>query len=140
MRTLEICHTRTLDYYDGVQLFEARDPIGRNYVAALVDVGGVFDRYLVVSCEPEELRKLRTGVTDLRSLMERYARHGWYFADVANISEPFSVIPQEGSVIPDEFLPGSGLFLEEALLDDDLTSPCWSLTTTVCVCSQSAKT
>ena len=122
MKTLDIRHARTLDYYDGIQLFEAMDPIGRKYVATLVDVSGVFDRYLVVGCEPEELRKLRTGVTDLRSLMERSAKRGWYFADVANISEPFGVIPQEGNVIPDEFLPKPGFYLEEAPLDDDLAS------------------
>lgn len=55
MKTIR--HFSTLFYYDGPQVFEARDADGRRYVAVLVesdstDGGG---RYLVTGVEPERL-------------------------------------------------------------------------------------
>ena len=56
-----IRHTNTLFYYDGPQVFEARDAIGGHYVAVLAPSDGVDDRYLVVGVNPERLRQFRSA-------------------------------------------------------------------------------
>ena len=44
---MHIRHASTLFYYDGPQVFEARDAIGGHYVAVLAPSDGADDRYLV---------------------------------------------------------------------------------------------
>ena len=51
--------TEILDYYDGIQLFAARDPIGGHYVCDMIDTAGDFDRYVVVGVRPERLDEFR---------------------------------------------------------------------------------
>jgi hypothetical protein len=51
MKTIR--HTATLFYYDGPQVFEARDPIGGHYVAVMVEPQDGKDRYLVTGVAPE---------------------------------------------------------------------------------------
>ena len=67
MKTIR--HTTTLFYYDGPQVFEARDAIGGHYVAVMVEPEGGHDRYLVAGVEPERLRQFRAGLLDLRTLL-----------------------------------------------------------------------
>ena len=112
MEMLEIRHTKTLDYCDGVQLFAAEDAAGNVYVAALVGFGQKADQYLVVGCESEALLSFRAGGTDLRSLMQRSAKQGWYIGGVTDFGEPFRIVPQAGTVIPEKLLPGTGLYLD----------------------------
>ena len=64
MKTIR--HTATLFYYDGPQVFEARDAIGGHYVAVMVEPQGEQDRYLVAGVAPERLRQFRSGTLDLR--------------------------------------------------------------------------
>ena len=111
MKTLEIRHTETLDYCDGVQLFAAEDATGGGYVAALVSIGIEADQYLVVGCKPEDLLALRMGAMDLKSLMEQSAKRGWYLADVTDFGKAFGISPQPGTAIPKNLLPGDGLHL-----------------------------
>ena len=117
-----IRHTRTLEYCDGIQLFEAKDAIGGNYLALLVELCTEGDRYLVVGCEPDALRLFRSGGTDLRQLLENSTQYGWYLADVVNISEPIGLCPQEGDAIPDKFLPETGFHLDQAPVDNELVA------------------
>ncbi len=119
MKTHEIHYTLTLDYCDGIQLFAAEDGAGGSYIAALVEIGKKADQYLVVECESENLLMFRSGAIDLRSMMQQSAKHGWYLADVASFTEPFRVIPQKGTDIPDELLPGDGLYLDEIRDDSE---------------------
>ena len=53
-----IRHVRTLVYYDGPQVFEARDTIGGHYIAVM----GASDeiRYLVAGVAPERLQAFLT--------------------------------------------------------------------------------
>ena len=120
MNAPALSYTKTLDYYDGIQLFEAKDPIGGHYIATLISTEGGHDRYLVVGCEPALVHSLKVGVIDLRSLIQQSAGYGWFFADISNISRPFELIPQEGSVIPTELLPDDGLYIFDADLDYNL--------------------
>ena len=100
MKSHQIRYTETLDYCDGIQLFAGEDSVGGSYVAVLASVGEETDQYLVVGCEPESLRAFRSGAVDLKTLMERSAKQGWYLASVSDFGEPFSVISQPGTVIP----------------------------------------
>ena len=59
MKTVKL--TGILDYYDGIQLFAARDPIGGHYVCDMIDTVGDFDRYLVVGVRPDRLGPVHTS-------------------------------------------------------------------------------
>ena len=122
MKTLEIRHTETLDYCDGVQLFAAEDATRGSYVAALVNIGIEADQYLVVGCKPEDLFALRMGAMDLKSLMVQSAKQGWYLADVTDFGKAFSINPQLGTVIPENLLPDAGMYLDENRLDDQIAA------------------
>lgn len=89
MKTIH--HYSTLFYYDGPQVFEARDAIGGHYVAVLVDLSFSSvpeewrrhhsgDCYLVTGVAPEQLRRFRSGVLDLRSLLMESDRNERYLA------------------------------------------------------------
>ena len=117
-----IRYTRTLDYNDGIQLFEAKDPIGGIYVAALLATGEDADTYLLVGCEPEQLRLFTNGGTDLRDLMKNSAIYGWYLADVTDFDEPLKVDVQHGDSIPDKYLPKPGLFTTGEEVDHEVTT------------------
>ena len=129
-----IRHTNTLFYYDGPQVFEARDAIGGHYVAltlgpklrpetaALSD--GLGDRYLVAGVAPERLRQFRVGTIDLRSLLvssdseERYvatSRNGVESAlDLERLTTPLiesGYLPDEGFLLRDH---ASSTVLREA--------------------------
>ena len=79
MKTIR--HENTLFYYDGPQVFEARDAIGGHYVAVTVESDTEFDRYLVAGVSPERLRQFRSGALDLKSLLIERAEEEWYLAE-----------------------------------------------------------
>ena len=112
MKAHQIHYAETLDYCDGVQLFAAEDAAGNDYIAALVGVGRKADQYLIVACETEALLTFLAGTADLESLMRQSAKQGWYLADVNDFGEPFPIIPQVGTVIPEKLLPGAGFYLD----------------------------
>ena len=67
MKTVKL--TEILEYYDGIQIFAAQDPIGGHYVGEMIDTVGDFDRYAVVGVRPERLDDLRVGRVDLRTIL-----------------------------------------------------------------------
>ena len=122
MITERIRYTRTLDYNDGIQLFEAKDPIGGTYVAFLLTTGEDADTYLLAGCGPEQLRLFTSGGTDLRDLLKNSAIYGWYLAEVTDFDEPLKLNAQHGDSIPDKYLPKPGLFTTGAEVDHEVTT------------------
>lgn len=110
-----VLHTATLFYYDGPQIFEARDSIGGHYVVALL--GGLHegkDHYLVVGVAPERLRQFRSGRLDLRSLMVESGKEEWYLAATNDLSQPLAIEPQPTRLADSDFLPEDGLVLHDS--------------------------
>ena len=105
MKTIR--HFRTLFYYDGVQVFEARDAIGGHYVGTLTPSDTDAERYLVVGVTPEALRDFRAGMVDLRGLIMERPEANWFFAS-----------PQGGLDTPLELTPHADDLAEQALLPD----------------------
>ena len=110
-----------LDYYDGAQIFEGRDPIGGHYVAMLIDrvSSGVF-RYVAVGANPERLRQFRVGELDLLTLFLEAPGGEWFFiyGDPLH-GEPLTLVPQAGNLAEQEdLLPGECLILDDAPIDD----------------------
>ena len=112
----------TLFYYDGPQVFEARDAIGGHYVAVMVDSGprsstavaseSPGDRYLVAGVTPERLRQFRAGAIDLRSLLVgsdedvRYvATAGNGLGDVLTLERLKTPLVESGYLPEEGFLP-----------------------------------
>lgn len=122
MKARDIRYTETLDYCDGIQLFSAEDSTGGKYLAALVGLGEESDQYLVVGCDPENLRIFRSGTIDLKSLMEQSAKQAWYLADVTDFSVPLSITQQPGTVIAKNMMPDDGMYLDDIRPDDDVAA------------------
>ena len=109
-----------LEYYDGIQIFEGRDPIGGHYIAMLLESLGKAEHFLATGADPERLRQFRVGDLDLRTLLLEAPGGEWFFiyADVP-YGEPLTLIPQEGNLADQEdLLPGKCLVLDDAPIDD----------------------
>ena len=118
-----IRHTNTLFYYDGPQVFEARDAIGGHYVAVLAPSEGVDDRYLVAGVNPERLRQFRSGVLDLRSLLIESDEEVRYLVTVAHgLDHPLTLERLPASFMVGELLPDSDFVLHDRPADDYVLS------------------
>jgi hypothetical protein len=110
MKTIR--HTTTLFYYDGPQVFEARDAIGGHYVAVMVQPEDGHDRYLIAGVEPERLRQFRAGMLDLRALLVQRGEEEWHLATVeSSLGEPLKLLSQESALVTSHFLPDTGFVL-----------------------------
>ena len=111
MKTIQ--YVQTLFYYDGPQVFEARDAIGGHYVAVMVEPENEHDRYLVTGVVPEKLREFRSGKLDLRSLMLDSGDGAWHLAEVEeDLDRPLKLLPQPSSLRESGFLPEPGFLLD----------------------------
>lgn len=104
----------TLLYYDGVQVFEAKDANGAHYLGALIDSAPDADRYLVTAVSPEQLCELRAGMCDLRTVLLECSHSGWYLARVGdNFAFPFALERQQGALLDHDYLPEDGVLLAD---------------------------
>ena len=109
-----IRHTTTLFYYDGPQVFEARDAIGGHYLAVMVEPENGSDRYLVAGVAPGRLRQFRAGTLDLRSLLSEAGAEEWYLAIVAaGLDQPLALVPQTAPLADSGLLPDEGFLLHD---------------------------
>lgn len=112
-------HTQTLFYYDGPQVFEARDVIGGHYVAVMIEPENGHDRYLVAGVAPERLRQFRAGTLDLRSLLTQGGESEWYLSTVkAGLDQPLPLAAQSMSLVGSGLLPDAGFVLHDSLATD----------------------
>lgn len=117
----EVRYSSTLLYYDGLQLFEARDAIGGHYLAMLVDQSIDVDQYLVVGVSPEKLGRFRLGEFDLRSLILDLGREAWYLTTIADdLDHTLRLAPQSDPLQDSSLLPDEGFFLHSHPTTDDV--------------------
>ncbi len=117
----QIHYSSTLFYYDGPQVFDARDAIGGHYVAVAVPAGEGQDRYLLRGVAPEALGLFRSGRMDLRSLLLDSSEEDWYLAAFgANPDESLRLESQGPSQPKSEWLPNPGFFLHRHPSTDDV--------------------
>jgi hypothetical protein len=110
MKTIQ--HIQTLFYYDGPQVFEARDAIGGHYVAVMVEPENEHDRYLVTGVAPEQLREFRAGKLDLRSLMLEGGDGSWCLSEIEDgLDRPLKLQFQTDALLDSGFLPEPGFLL-----------------------------
>ncbi len=111
MKTIRL--TEILLYYDGIQVFAARDPIGGHYVGDMIDTVGNHDRYAVAGVSPERLEDFRAGRVDLRTLLLEAPGGEWYIAmPEGDIDDPQTLMPQSTPLAEFGCLPKYGFFLE----------------------------
>ena len=111
MKTVKL--TEVLVYYDGIQLFIARDSNGRSYVCEMIDTVGDFDRYLVVGVRPERLEDFRIGKVDLRTLFLESLDGVWYITTAdGTIDDLLILILQTEPLAQTDYLPEEGFFLK----------------------------
>ena len=112
MKTIR--HTMTLFYYDGPQVFEARDAIGGHYLAVMIEPENSEARYLVAGIEPERLRQFRAGLLDLRMLLTERVIEEWFIAVApGGLNEPLALQPAPGILADSRFLPEPGFVLHD---------------------------
>ena len=111
-----ICSKTTLFEYDGHQIFEAEDRIGGHYLGVAVLSKEQKDQFLVVGAEPEQLRKFRNGVIDLRSLIIDSSIDEWYLTESSAEESTFEIKLQSGSLQDHDYLPDEGFFLNRVQL------------------------
>ena len=125
-----IQHTATLVYYDGVQVFEGRDPIGGCYVGMMTESLDDIDRYLITGVAPGSLRLFRSGALDLKTLLLRGAEHGWYIAETnGDFTQQLVLQAQSGALIDKDFLPDDGFLLYESVISGSLATVLGEITT-----------
>lgn len=119
MKTIR--HTDTLVYYDGIQVFEGRDPIGGHYVGVMVDSLDDADLYLVVGVDSVQLEKFRASTLDLKTLLLKGAERGWYTTRANDdLMQSLMLEVQDGPLAEREFLPDDGFLLDQDVVEDDL--------------------
>ena len=117
MKTIR--HTKTLYYYDGPQVFEARDSIGGHYVALMIPSEAPAAQYVVVGVAPARLRLFRSGSLDLRSLMSEAAPEECYLASIGeSLDAPLLISPERPSLEENSFLPDDGFVIYESPTTD----------------------
>ena len=115
-----ISPTEILIYYDGVEVFAGRDPIGGHYIGMALKRTSAYEHYLVTGVRPERLRQFRWGTVDLRTLFLEAPGGHWYKARAGgDLGECVELEPQEGSIADaDDLLPLEGLTLHDGPIDD----------------------
>ena len=102
----------TLFYYDGPQIFEARDTIGGHYIAVMLESQNSNDCYLVTGVSPESLRQFRSGALDLKTLLVEAGQEIWYLAKLAEDKDGILILEQQKTPIHQSgFLPDEGFLL-----------------------------
>ena len=127
MKTIR--HHRTLFYYDGPHVFEARDVMGGHYVAVMVGselagaaesaMRGRGERCLVAGVAPDRLRSFRSGAIDLRSLLLESVPDEHYLAIVdAGVDQPLRLERLRTPLADSGLLPDPGFLLHDGPADD----------------------
>ena len=116
-----IHHTATHVYYDGIQVFEARDSIGGHYIGVAVEATVKRDRYLLKGVSPEALGQFLIGGIDLRALVLQSPEEDWYLATFADDpTEPLLLEHRSSPLSETDYLPGPGLFLSDDPSGDEI--------------------
>lgn len=109
-----IRHKETLIYYDGPQLFLARDQVSAQYLCLLVEDKGDFDKFLCVPVSSERLKDFYLGEFDLRKIYEQPESDELFYAEVKeSIEEVFQLFPLSLNNLPSEWLPDSGFIFKK---------------------------
>ena len=119
-----IRYERTLFYYDGPQVFQARDAIGGHYIAVMMGPephseaaapsDGPSDRYIVAGVAPERLRQFRAGAIDLRSLLVGSEDDEHYVATARNgVENALELERLTTRLIESGHLPDEGFLLHD---------------------------
>ena len=107
--------TGVLEYYDGIQMFAARDTTGVRYLCDMIDSAGDFDRYAVAAVCPKRLDDFRAGRVDLRTLLLESPSGKWYITVAKGaIDEALELISQSEPLADSSHLPEEGYFLRPA--------------------------
>jgi len=108
-------HTKTLFYYDGPQIFEARDCVGGHYIAVMVESDDGQDQYLAAEVELERLQQFRCGMIDLRSLLTGRGQQAWFLAKAnGSFDTPLALQPQVSALAASPYLPEPGFLLYDS--------------------------
>jgi hypothetical protein len=106
-------YDRTLIYYDGPQVFLARDLSGSAFVGVLIEQSNETDKYVVVQVIGAFIEMFLRGEIDLLRLMLSRVGPGWYLTEISDGFEgSISLILQPNSLEDFPHLPKPGLYIK----------------------------
>jgi hypothetical protein len=117
----KIKHRETLVYYDGPQLFLARDQVNAQYLCLLVDDSNEFSKFLCVLISSARLDDFYRKEIDLRKIYENPENGEWFYAEITeNIQRDYQLVPVSFDNLPKEWLPESGFILKPKIAKQKL--------------------
>ena len=117
-----IRHTETLIYYDGPQLFLARDQVNAQYLCMLVEDSNEFNKFLCVPISSKRLEKFYWKEIDLRKIYEDPESGELFYAEIAeNIQGDYQLVPVSFDSLPKEWLPEPGFIFKRERTKQELT-------------------
>lgn len=123
---------------DAPELVLARDAVGRQYLCSLIERNERGDQFLAVPISPVRLAQFRTGGKDLRAVLVESETGEYYEGWFKRIDGRPSIAIEPLPVLPDEWLPDQGFFLNQYyrhVEDSDVVREALARNTAVVVCA-----
>jgi len=109
-----IRHAETLLYYDGPQLFLARDQVNAQYLCLLVEDTNEFNKFLCVPISFERLDNFYREQIDLRKIYEEPESNELFYAEIKeNVQGDYQLVPMSFDRLPKEWLPEPGFIFKK---------------------------
>ncbi|HBK47892.1 MAG TPA: hypothetical protein DDZ74_00710 [Pseudomonas sp.] len=124
----------TLLEYDFPQVFVAQDLIGSRYACMLAEINGDDPLFLCVPISDQRFKDLCSAKIDLRMAYEFPEVNDFYTVSPNDLTQSFSLLPAQYSVIPEYLLPDSGLVFD---YEDEVSNKAQELRSTVAYASLS---
>jgi len=118
----KIKHKESLIYYDGPQLFLARDQVNAQYLCLLVEDTNEFNKFLCVPISFERLENFYREQIDLRKIYEEPESGELFYAEITEtVQGAYQLVPVSFDSLPKEWLPEPGFIFKPERIKQELT-------------------
>lgn len=100
-----VTYIDTIVYYDGPQVFEARNENGEHYIAWAIESENNQVTYATVEVDVSRLKQYREGLISLRDLIVHRSIPDWYIIQTSNLHEPLVLQQMQSNLVDSGFLP-----------------------------------
>lgn len=108
--------SQILVYYDMPELFIATDEVETSFICLLVDINDNVPNYIATAISSNRLSSFIKGQVELREILTQPESKEWYTFIIDN--EQILARRAEFEVIPEQFLPDNGFYLNNEIMDN----------------------
>ena len=108
--------SQILVYYDMPELFIATDEVDTNFICLLVDLNDNVPNYIATAISSNRLGAFIKGQVELKEILSEPQTNEWYTFIIDN--EQIFASRTEFDIIPDQFLPENGFYLNNEIIDN----------------------